>query len=664
MNEDIIDMNAPRQTWISSTKIGRFTRWFHYGFSNGARNKMWFAILFVVTAVWQSSNRTAAQDVWQCVPEGVLAAVVVHRPEKIADLLLGMVDAAADDAQFVELLTGGSDPVCRPDDRESLIDRTREWIELIRSFKSICVFVTEISPSYKYCAVFEGKAAEAERDLPPSLPIAWLVDALGATHFESPEESEERQKQRFEPGSTQSDEVNRDQFLQLVKKFFTDIHVTHWRMQGKWLVLGNSEELVQNAWAACVNEELTSRSRSLVENRRFARARQLKNHRAFEDLEGYFSPLDLLPLLGKAYTPQHLEDFGFSELVGAWCEISLPDPQDKGLRGTFSFRLAVPYTVPPLGIVEVWQCSQPIQTAPDIRGLLERCDLIPRRLVIQNIDRPRRLETMERIYREKNDLAGLEAYLNEALRISGSMELDKRTFSGYTLLMQYSHRQPGHIPGSMQITKAKYADAALEMVRDIAQRRNESPGPETKRFYFGEYEGWFLDDHDHRVEAIRHGMNEQLARTSDKVANQGILAMKRWVCFVDRFVAEAFDGVEPDEIDARHVLAEYDQVLADLLHDVNPWWLEVMFPEFREIIRLGSLRFNYYCTFLDQRLARRRQISGQEITLETRSDRLYAIGEWFYRRTLNQFGPDVQAFACREGWFEWHWRARIKDHIP
>ncbi len=615
------------------------------------------ALLCVAAGCWQTANHGRAQGIWQSVPDQALASIVIQQPAKIADLLLTYLDAAAEDPQFVEVLTVGDDPLCESDKVELLFDTVREWIALFRSCRSVGVFVTEFEPSYKYCVIVELSTEDVGVTRPLPLPLTWLTESMGLDESIKKAERGSEVGRGHEFNTTGSGDPNRHRLQLLVAEFLSRIQVAESRVQGKWLVFGNSRELVEGALAGCMATGLPQGWRPIVESRRFARARQLSDERRRGDVEGYFSPNHLLPWLDKKYTPQYLETLGFSELVGAWCELTVPETKTTRPESGFSFRLAVPYTVPPLGITEVWQCSAPITTAPDLRGLLERFNLKPDRLVIQNVDRPKQLATMERIYREKNDLEGLNAYWSNALRISGSLELDVRAFSGYTYLLQFQHREPGYLRGSLHVTSTKNPDAALELVRQVAKKENEVLTLQFKQFYFGDFEGWFLDDKDQLAQAIKNGMDEQLVRSSEKVPNSGMLAMNRWIAFVDRFIAEALDGKEPDAIDARLVLAEFDRVLVEVLDEVQPWWLEVSFPEFREGIRVASLRFNYLCTFMDQREARRRQNSSLSLALETRSDRMYAASEWLFRRFLNQLGPDVQAFASRDGFFEWHWRA-------
>jgi|GEM_PF-6339728 len=612
--------------------------------------------LWAVGCGW--SGTVSAQDPWDRVPADAVAAMVVQHPDQLAGVFQSFFDKT-ESPELVELVTSEPHPLGDVEQLEAFRETVRRLLDSLGNASRLTVFVVGPGPDWRYCAVLELQGDDVPERVGTDLDaLVAMMEASGATE----ERNAAGSKQAEEGvGSPAIEQQSTDVFLELCGRLFRNLKPAVVRGEGSLLIVSNSVELADQAMEGDGQGNTEARARSITRDRRFLRARGSAGEGRSPVVSAYFQPRTVLPWLdAEKYTGEEMELQGYSELVGAWCQLGIAPAleQDSGPRLEFS--ISVPHTEPAVGISEYWKCTTPIQTVPDIRDLLEKCEVQPERLRITSGNRKEMLESLLKTWAAAGKQDEYEASLKAAPQWYSGVDERRRFIDGYKFEFAFHSSVLNCDRPFIGFVRHDDPEQALEYVRATARHDNRALTNPTEAVQFGDYEGWFRSRESAKQQAILDGADETSARDGIGLRNNGMLAVPRWIVHCDRQIAEVIDGqLDIAEVDHGDVLDELLPGLADIIGETQPWWIEIRWPEkLFESILYGTRRA--YFSLQLGRIAGGRKLSRnpppEPFAVESRPDRFYLVTEWLTRQAIENLGADVKAFSCREQCFEWSWR--------
>ncbi len=585
----------------------------------------------------------------------------IEHPAALANELNMILRKMESDERFRQILLDDPFPLMEAETADKGMELVLKMVEWLRATDSITIAITMAEDNPEYLAYIRTPDDDIKLDELAdgagrvATGFLFLPESDSAIDFESDNE--------MPAGGSALPPFDLTRFLESWCHKLSSVKSMD---LGEFIVFSNSGDLIKWAETAItlIGSGKERRFRTLQYDRRFLRATSALNHGKNPDVFAYFIPARVFPLWDTELTDEKLRKFGYEELVGAAVGINFAPSNPVGSAPLLSLKMAVPFTVPPKGIVQLWNSYQPIESIPPLALFLENGHVIPYELNITSQDRNAAFEIREQIYRENGESDQLAETLDEESKYAGSVENLRDYFDGNQLYLNLKDTEYEWRMYNLTFQKIGSHSTTMDYLQQYYSRWNEESGKRIQRMEINGLDGWFSSEEDALANA-----NEDFevpVKLSDRhlISNRGYVVGDKWLIHGDlSIVRQYLETSSGDDVDAGTELERFFPGARLALQNAQPSRLEMSFANRRLSSELGALRVVWLQTRMERMKAMNMVYSRKDalpfdqcLPVTSPSDRVFAVADWIAYHLLRRYNRDLRMFTPKEQAFEWTWQ--------
>ncbi len=305
------------------------------------------------------------EDPWRFVPKDSTVAIVVQEPQRIVDFVFSYLDQLEADDRFTEVLCGEPHPLLERSDVAELFAEVTAYRQIAKHIDSITLVVAEVSPKTRYGI----RVRFSDTSNLDDFGDFQLGDRLAAfflniaNDINGNEVSDDPIKSTNPVSDARILDPERWTYLkqekgwqQLLQQIVVPLKLHYIEFSERSLIVSNDEALFALMSSISNDPDLHS-NRTILSDRRFRRAHKHLQAGQTPVATAYCRPIDILPWFESDYTPEYLENRGYPQLVGAWCELYLGTHWSSTVEPPVRLKISVPHTVPPEAMIKSWHAA-------------------------------------------------------------------------------------------------------------------------------------------------------------------------------------------------------------------------------------------------------------------------------------------------------------------